>query len=80
MQVMRLTVRFDDEVYAAARKLAAERDISVGTAINDLARAGLKQPPKHEEFVQITYPMGMKVDCTNIGEVLDLLDREEYGQ
>lgn len=31
-----------------------------------LARAGLKQPPKRDEFVQVTYPMGMKVDCTNI--------------
>jgi len=24
--------------------------------------------------------MGMKVDCTNIGEVLDILDREENAQ
>ena len=45
-----------------------------------LARAGLKQPPKRDEFVQVTYPMGMKVDCTKIGEVLDMLDREENAQ
>jgi len=25
-------------------------------------------------FVQATYPMGMKVDVANIGDVLDLLD------
>lgn len=38
---MRTTVDIDDAVLAAARTLAAERGISLGDAISDLARRGL---------------------------------------
>ncbi|MCP1388553.1 hypothetical protein M5J20_10245 [Corynebacterium sp. TA-R-1] len=77
---MRLTIRVDGEVYAAAKEEAAARGVSIGQAINEFARVGLKHTPAVEPFVQKTYPMGMKLDCTNIAEVLDLLDNEEpYG-
>lgn len=71
---MRLTIRLDDEVYAAAKRAASARGISLGQAVNELARDGLRHPSEATEFTQKTYSMGMKVDCTNIGEVLDILD------
>jgi hypothetical protein len=38
---MRTTLDIDDAVLAAARTLAAERGISLGDAISELARRGL---------------------------------------
>ncbi|MCC7077797.1 MAG: antitoxin [Acidimicrobiia bacterium] len=38
---MRTTVDIDDDVLAAARTLAAERRVSIGTALSDLARQGM---------------------------------------
>ena len=38
---MRTTVRLDPEVAAAAERLRRERNIGLGEAVNELARAGL---------------------------------------
>ena len=43
---MRTTVNIEDEILEAARVLAAERRISVGAVISDLARKGLFQTEK----------------------------------
>ena len=43
---MRTTMNIDDEVLEAARVLAAERKVSVGTVISDLALKGLFQTTK----------------------------------
>jgi len=40
---MRTTVNIEDEILEAARVLAAERRVSIGTVISDLARKGLYQ-------------------------------------
>ncbi|MDY7104624.1 MAG: antitoxin [Actinomycetota bacterium] len=39
---MRTTIDIADDVLAAARTLAAERNISLGAAMSDLARRGLR--------------------------------------
>lgn len=39
--MMRTTLEIDDAVLAAARTLAAERGLSLGDAISELARRGL---------------------------------------
>lgn len=39
---MRTTLEIDDDVLAAARSIAAEREISLGSAVTDLARRGLR--------------------------------------
>jgi hypothetical protein len=41
---MRTTLEIDDDVLAAARTLAAERGISIGSAMTELARRGLRVP------------------------------------
>lgn len=42
---MRTTLNVDDDVLAGARALAAERGISVGAALSDLARRSLRARP-----------------------------------
>lgn len=42
---MRTTLTVDDDVLAAARQLAANRGVSVGDALSQLARAGLQGKP-----------------------------------
>ncbi len=39
---MRATLNVDDDVLAGARALAAERGVSVGAALSDLARRSLR--------------------------------------
>jgi hypothetical protein len=77
---MRTTVTLADDVAAELQRLRRERSIGVSEALNDLARAGMirkKEPRK--KFVQRTHSMGKeKVDVTNIGEVLELLEGPEY--
>ena len=75
---MRLTIRLDDDVYMAAKTTAARQNSSIGHVINELARDGLKVVPDQEPFPQKTFNRGMKVDCTNVSEVLGLLDEQEY--
>ena len=67
---MRLTIRLDDDVYMAAKTTAAQQNSSIGHVINELARDGLKVVPDQEPFLQKPFNMGMKVDCTNVSEVL----------
>jgi hypothetical protein len=42
---MRTTLQIDDDVLRAARLLAAAREISLGKALSELARKGLKPVP-----------------------------------
>jgi hypothetical protein len=43
---MRTTLDLDDEVLAAARRIAAARSKSLGQVVSDLARRGLEMRPK----------------------------------
>ena len=40
---MRTTLNIDDEILEVARSLAGERKVSVGAALSELARRGLRQ-------------------------------------
>ena len=44
---MRTTVTIDDDVLRAARTLAASRGVSLGAALSELARRGLKPSATH---------------------------------
>ncbi len=39
---MRTTLNIDDEILEAAKSIADERNLSVGTVLSDLARRGLR--------------------------------------
>lgn len=76
---MRTTIRLDPEVAAAAERLRRERHIGLGEAVNELARAGLLHSPQNRGFLQRTVEVGLKIDVTNIGDTLELLDQFDAG-
>jgi hypothetical protein len=76
---MRTTVTLADDVAAELQRVRRERSIGMSQALNDLVRAGMARKKKpRKKFVQRTYPLGIKIDVTNIGEVLELLEGPEY--
>jgi metal-responsive CopG/Arc/MetJ family transcriptional regulator len=76
---VRTTVRLDEDVAAALDRLRRERGIGLSEAINDLIRSGLAAAkPARKPFRQRTYPMGVKIDLTNIGEVLEHLEGPQH--
>lgn len=74
---MRTTVRLDPEVQAAAEQLRRKRNIGLGEAVNELARAGLarEREVRPTRFRQRTARVGLRVEVTNIAETLELLDQ-----
>lgn len=72
---MRTTVSLDEDVVAAVERLRKERGMGLSQALNELARAGARPSRQRAAFRQETRPMGMRIDVTNVGEVLDILDQ-----
>lgn len=70
---MRTTIRLDPEVAAAAERLCQERGIGLGEAINELARGGLARTQQTTRFRQRTASVGLKVDVTDIADILERL-------
>ena len=73
---MRTTLNIDNDVAAEAERLRRAEGIGLSEAINRLARAGMVQRKDRTRFVNQSAPIGLKVDVSNIGEVLDLLDQD----
>lgn len=72
---MRTTIRLDDDVAAAAERLRTERNIGLGEAVNELARAGMaRSSASRRRFRQRTASLGLKVDVSSVADALDLLD------
>jgi Arc/MetJ family transcription regulator len=72
---MRTTVTLDDDVSAAVQRLREKEGLGLSEALNQLVRAGLAARPRREPYVHRSARLGLKVDISNIGEVLDLLDQ-----
>lgn len=70
---MRTTVNLDDDVVVAIERLRQERGLGVSEAVNQLARAGLRQKPGRTPFRQRTARLGLRVDVTNVAEALERL-------
>lgn len=79
---MRTTLTLDDEVSAAIERIRRDEGLGLSEAVNRLAKAGLVyERLMHDEAVELTLPparaLGLKLDITNIGETLGLLDELE---
>jgi len=76
---VRTTIRLDDDVAAAAQRLSRDEHISLGEAVNRLARAGLRPGrPGRRPFRQRTASLGLGVDVSNIADALEQLDGPEH--
>lgn len=72
---MRTTVVLDSDVAAEIERLR-RAGIGLSEALNLLARRGMAQAPSATgaRYTHRTSRLGLKVDVTNIADVLDLLD------
>ncbi len=77
---MRTTLTLDEDVMAAANELRRQEGIGLSEAVNRLARAGIAKPAPRKVYKHWGTDLGLKVDVTNIGEVLGMLDEEEFGR
>lgn len=71
---MRTTFKLDPDVAAAVERLRREEGIGLSEAVNRLVRAGMVRPKTRHRYRHRSTKVGLKVDVTNIGEVLDALD------
>ena len=72
---MRTTITLADDVDAAVREVMRREGVGRSEAVNSLVRAGLAQQRPRSDYQPRTFSMGTRIDVTDIGEVLDLLDQ-----
>lgn len=73
---MRTTLNLDADVATEVGRLRREEGIGLSEAVNRLVRIGMTAPSELPPYRHETRPLGLKVDVTDIGEVLDLLDQD----
>lgn len=71
---MRTTVSLDEDVAAAVQALRSERNLGLSAAVNELIRAGLAVPRRRTRFVQRSFPMGGRIDVSNVADALETLE------
>jgi hypothetical protein len=71
---MRTTLTLDLDVAAAVEQVRREEGIGLSEAVNRLIRRALAGPQPQRRYRHASADVGVRVDVTNIGEVLDLLD------
>ena len=76
MDAMRTTVVIDSDVAAEIERLRRE-GMGLSQALNLLARRGMTRGPESkttEKYKHRASRIGLKLDVTNIADVLDMLD------
>lgn len=73
---MRTTITLHDDVARVVERIRRERASGVSEVVNDLIRRGLaaQGSAAREPFHQRTSAMRPRLDVTNVGEVLDVID------
>lgn len=75
---MRTTITIAPDIQSELERLRREAGMGPSEALNFLARKGLAastEPQRRYEHKSV--PLGMKLDVSNVAEVLELLDRED---
>ncbi len=70
---MRTTITLDDDVSAEVARLRREEGLALSQAVNRLARAGMARTRGRKKYVHRSAEIGITVDVTDIGAVLDVL-------
>lgn len=73
---MRTTITIADDVYAELERLRREDGLGPSEALNRLARQGMARTTSRVDYVHSSSSIGLRVDVTNIGDVLELLDEQ----
>ncbi|MEO7070658.1 MAG: hypothetical protein ABI131_09235 [Nostocoides sp.] len=78
---MRTTITVADDVSAEMERLRREQGLGPSEALNLLARRGMARGVGESvaSYVHTSEPLGLKVDVSDIGTVLDLLDADRPG-
>jgi hypothetical protein len=71
---MRTTITLDDDVEAALSRLRRDEGLGLSEALNQLVRRGLAARVGGQPYVLRSSDLGVRIDVTNIGDVLELLD------
>ena len=71
---MRTTFTLDDDVAAEVERLRREEGLGLSQAVNRLARRGMAQPRRASKYEHRAADVGLRVDVSDIGTVLDVLD------
>ncbi len=71
---MRTTVEFESDTAKLVEQVRKERGRGVSDAVNELIRRAAVATPAVAPFVPRTYPLGLKIDVSNIADALDLLE------
>lgn len=71
---MRTTVSLSPDVQAEVDRMRREEGRGTSEAVNLLARRGLTAKGEAAPFVQRTAALHAKIDVSDIGSVLELLD------
>lgn len=64
----------DEDVAAEVERLRHEEGLGLSEAVNRLARAGMVRSRPRRTYEHRTVDIGLAVDDSDIGEVLDVLD------
>ncbi len=73
---MRTTVTLDEDVVVALQSVQREKGVGLSQAVNALIRSGLSAPTRHP-WEPLTADIGLLLEVSNIGEVLEQLDGYE---
>jgi len=71
---MRTTVEFDPDTAQAVAALRREKGVGVSEAVNALIRSGLLPRPVVAPYRQATFPLGLRIDVSNVADALETLD------
>ena len=71
---MRTTVSLDDDVTAEINRVRREEGLGLSTVVNQLIRQGISSTREAPTYVHRSARLGLRVDVTNIGDVLEILD------
>ena len=74
LMYMRTTVSLDDDVTAEINRVRREEGLGLSTVVNQLIRQGISSTSKAPRYVHRSAPLDMRLDVTNIGDVLEILD------
>ncbi len=71
---MRTTISLDPDIEVEVERLRRQQGLGLSEAVNTLARRGLTPHKRQTPYRMKPRALGARIDVTNIGEVLDLLD------